>query len=121
MQQAEYVLNNRLNNNNTNNNNLITTNLSIYNPLRLKDVGCFHADCIADQLHKKKIIDKDLYKQFSETGSHKRRKENNQIVRDKLLEKGYDGVIYRNSHEGAGDSIIAIHPDTIKIIKKEKV
>lgn len=124
LQQANYVLNNRLSSRNINSNGnykLLTVNLSIYNPLRLKDVGCFHADCIADQLHKKKVIDKDLFKIFNADDAHNHRKEYNQIVRNKLLEKGYDGVVYRNNHEGAGDSIIAIHPSHIKIIKKETV
>lgn len=119
LQQANYVLNNRLRRNG--NHKLITVNLSIYNPLRLKDVGCFHADCIADQLYKKNVIDKELYRQFSEDDAHEYRKEYNQIIRNKLLEKGYDGVVYRNNHEGKGDSIIAIHPSHINILKKEPV
>jgi len=100
------------------NNTLITANLSIYNPLRLKDVGCFHADCIADQLLKSKIIDKDLHAKFTHKDAN--RKENNQIVRDRLIKQGYDGIVYRNNHEGKGDSMIAIHPNDITIIKKDK-
>ena len=113
-EQANYVLNNRLYHN-RGKNVLYHVNLKIYNPLRLKDLGCFHADCIAKQLYDKKIISQEEHEKMN---NYNNRQENNEFIRNRLLKKGYDGIIYRNNHEGKGDSIIA-NNNTINIIKKE--
>lgn len=86
--------------------------VNIRNPLRLKDIGSFHADNISDQLFKKGIIDKKLVEEIKEFG-WKGRKKYNEIVRRKILDKGYDGIVYNNEHEGKGTSYI-IDPTTIK-------
>lgn len=115
--QANYINNNRINNK-TGNNILYHVNLKIYNPLRLKDLGCFHADCISKQLYNKGIISQEEHDILN---NYINRKENNEFVRNRLIKKGYDGIIYRNNHEGSGDSIIAIKHNTINIVKKENI
>lgn len=116
-EQANYIADNRLSGNKI----LYTVNLKVYKPLRLKDVGSFHADNIADQLYKKDIISKKFFDELKEKDAHKNRKINNQKVRDLLMSKGYDGIIYKNGHEGKGDSLIAINGDDVSIIKKEHI
>lgn len=90
--------------------------LNIMYPLRLKDEGSFHADAIADQLAKKKIITRQLAKEIkSEYEKNWRsRKKYDPIVRQAIIDAGYDGVVYKNLHEGVGDSFIAFHPQQIK-------
>jgi len=88
----------------------------VSNLLRLKDTGSFHSDAIADQLARKKIIPKALAKEIIAAGKHdwRSRKIYDPIVRDAIIKAGYDGVVYRNETEGAGDSWIAFHPQQLK-------
>jgi len=115
LEQAEYVLKHR---SGQDGQNIHPVLLNMENPLRLKDEGCFHADCIADQLLKKKIIDKQLYDAIK-SEDWKGRNKYNKIIRDLLLAKGYDGIVYKNTHEGRGDSYIAITIDQIRSIYKD--
>lgn len=112
MQQAIYVIQNRLNGNGT----LYKTRIKVSNPLSLKDVGSFHADNIADQLLRKKIISKQDYIKYNEKDAWKHRKQYNQEVRDKLLDQGYDGVRYQNNHEGSGVCVIPFDSSDITIV-----
>lgn len=95
--------------------------LGVYNPLRLTDVGGFHADHIADQLYKKKLITKEQLIKYSDKNSYKHRKEYDSEVRNILLDKRYDGVVYSNKHEGKGSSMIVFKPEDIKVVKKEYI
>ena len=36
-----------------------------------------------------------------------------------LLDKGYDGIIYKNEHEGGGDSYLIFNPELVNIISKK--
>lgn len=111
LEQANYITSNRVDSNQ----NIRPVYLQLENPLRLKDEGCFHADCIADQLLKKKLIDKTIYKKIMAL-DYTGRKETNALVRAILKDKGYDGVVYKNTHEGSGDSYIVFSPDQIKSV-----
>lgn len=113
LDQAEYILKHRKNK--SEGQNIHPVLLKIENPLRLKDTGSFHADAIADQLLKKKLIDKQLYNEIVEAGWQERKKYD-AIIRNILLSKGYDGVVYKNEMEGYGDSYIAISNDSIRSI-----
>lgn len=98
---------------------LITVKLGVYNPLRLKDVGSFHADNIADQLYTKKLISKEQFTRFSHPKASDYRSKYNEEVRNTLIHKGYDGIVYSNNHEGKGSSMIVFNPEDIKIVKKQ--
>lgn len=114
-QQAEYVIQNRLGGSG----NIYKTKINIYNPLLLKDVGSFHADNIADQLFKKKLISKQEYVKYTEKDAWKHRKVYNQEVRDILVKHGYDGVKYQNNHEGKGTCVIPFDGNDIFIVGVE--
>lgn len=116
-EQAEYVMKNRLGAREGVPYKK-TVLLDLSNPIRLKDEGCFHADCIAKQLLTKKIIDKQLYtKIISDINDNwTLRKVYDRMIRSLLLNKGYDGVVYKNAHEGRGDSYIAFKADQIKTV-----
>lgn len=96
--------------------NIMPVRLAIRNPLRLKDTGSFHADATAGQLVKKGVISKELAAKINSDikGDWTLRKKYNKIVREAIQDKGYDGVVYANEHEGAGDSWIAFEPTQIK-------
>jgi len=118
-EQAEYVLKNRISGRPDGVTPYKkTVLLNVSNPLRLKDEGCFHADCIAKQLLAKKLINKEFYSKMIADieGDWKLRKEYDRLVRSVLLDRGYDGVVYKNAHEGRGDSYIAFKSDQIKIV-----
>lgn len=90
--------------------------LSMQNPLRLKDVGTFHADGIAVQLEKKGIIPKGEGKRIEKEidANFRLRKEYNPQMIKAIKDAGYDGVVYKNDHEGSGDSYIVFSPAQIK-------
>lgn len=90
--------------------------LRIMNPLRLKDVGSFHADGIALQLEKKGLLAKGEGKRIAwETDTNWRlRKIYDPRLRNLILAAGYDGVVYANTQEGLGDSYIVFDPDQIR-------
>ncbi len=90
--------------------------LRLENPLRLKDVGSFHADAIALQLEKKGILAKGESKRIVKEceADWRQRKTHDPILRQKIIDAGYDGVVYKNEHEGGGDSFIAFDPRQVK-------
>lgn len=112
LEQATHVINNRLGGNGI----LYKTKIKIYNPLKLTDVGSFHADNIADQLLKKKLISKQEYMKYTEKDAWKNRKQYNQEIRTLLMDKGFDGVTYQNNHEGKGTCVIPFNADDITIV-----
>ncbi len=99
--------------------NVMPVWLSIRNPLRLEDEGSFHADAIADQLVRKKIITKELARKIKREvdTNWRKRKEYDEKIRGILQGVGYDGIVYRNTQEDASsgdDSWIAFEPTQIK-------
>lgn len=119
IEQANYVVGsgrNRDPRNVTSGPNIRPILLDTRNPLRLKDVGCFHADCISDQLLRKGIIDKALHAEMNKEidADWKKRKEYNRLVRGLIQKAGYDAVVYKNTHEGVGDSYIALSSQQIR-------
>jgi len=87
--------------------------VNIRNPIRLKDEGSFNANAISGQLLRRGIISKELATEINLAG-YKGDRKYNEIVRNKLISLGYDGVVYKNENEGSGDSYIIIDPTTIK-------
>lgn len=96
--------------------NIMPVWLSIKNPLRLNDTGTFHADGIALQLEKKGILPKGEGKRIEKEISEdwRARQKYNPVVKQAILDAGYDGVVYKNTQEGRGDSYIAFSPEQIK-------
>ncbi len=118
MEQANNVADFRLGGEPGSDIKIIPVWLNITNPLRLKDVGTFHADGIASQLARKKLItkaearamEKDIERDW------KMRKVYDPQLLQVIREAGYDGVVYKNTaeHEGKGDSYIAFNPNQVK-------
>lgn len=90
--------------------------LNISNPLRLKDVGSFHADGIARQLEAKGLLPRGEGKRIEKEidANWRLRDKFDPIVRSAIESAGYDGVVYKNSQEGEGDSYIAFKASQIK-------
>lgn len=90
--------------------------LNMSNPLRLKDVGSFHADGIAKQLESKGLLPRGEGKRIEKEIdlNWRLRDKYDPIVRDLIQKAGYDGVVYKNTQEGDGDSYIAFNATQIK-------
>ena len=96
---------------------IIPADLNIKNPVRLPDLGTWSKpktlqalvdagvitkSQMATELTMGKVADPRLAKEMWQ-----------ESVQDMLKAKGYDGIVYKNAIEGAGDSYIALHPDQI--------
>lgn len=114
--QADFIAEKRLDEDKA---KVIEVWLNLQNPLRLKDVGTFHADGIAVQLEKKGLLEKGEGKRIEKEidADWKLRKKYNPVMRKLITDAGYDGVIYKNEHEGRGDSYIAFEPEQIKSVE----
>lgn len=84
--------------------------------LRLKDVGSFHADGIALQLEQKGLLPKGQGMRIErEIGADWRLREKyDPLVRQAIIDAGYDGVVYKNTQEGRGDSYIVFEAAQVK-------
>lgn len=96
--------------------NVIPAWLSLQNPLRLKDVGSFHADGVALQLERKGLLPKGEGKRMHRLAdaNWRLRKEFDPVIKKILESAGFDGVVYSNAMEGKGDSFIAFKPGQVK-------
>lgn len=91
--------------------------LSIQRPLRLKDVGSFHADSVAPQLRSKGIITSKVAKELfaiGDRGTVAERRAANTQIKQVLMAAGFDGVVYKNQFEVGGDSWIAFNSAQIQ-------
>lgn len=91
--------------------------LRIRRPLRLKDVGSFHADGIAPQLAAKGWMDKKEARRIVAEIDRdwKLRKQYDPLMRQLITDRGFDGIVYKNAHEAApADSYIVFYPQQIK-------
>lgn len=79
---------------------LIPVHLSIQNPLRLVDHGIFNRSVVGQQL-----VAMGLLTEVPKTMA---------AVKQAIIDAGYDGVVYANTREGAGDSYVAFRPEQIK-------
>jgi hypothetical protein len=91
---------------------LMALYLAIKNPIRLPDLGMWGFENLARNLDSRGlgIIDGADYERAWASNDQ------NAELRKILLEKGYDGIVYRNEVEGAGDSFIALRADQIRHI-----
>jgi hypothetical protein len=83
--------------------------VNISNPLRLPDLGTWNYQSVMREARKRgaKISEEEYEVVFNA-------RDENQALRDLLIQKGYDGIVYRNEAEGYGDSFIAFKPSQIK-------
>ena len=88
---------------------IMAVHLALSNPLRLPDLGTWGFENLARNLDSRGlgIIDGADYERA--WGAN----DQNAELRKILLEKGYDGVVYGNEVEGAGDSFIALRASQI--------
>jgi len=90
--------------------------INLTNPLRLNDTGTFHAQGIALQLERKGIIPEGEGKRITKEGKTdwKLTRKYDSLLRKAIIDAGYDGVVYKNEHEGVGDSYIVFSPKQVK-------
>jgi len=86
--------------------------------LRLKDVGSFHADGIALQMEKKGLLKKGEGRQIEKEieKDWKLRKKYDPYLKGVLIAAEYTGIIYKNTHEGAGDSLVILRSEDIRSV-----
>jgi hypothetical protein len=86
------------------------------NFLPLKDTGSFHADAIAKQLEKKKLLARGKGKQIEKAINEdwKLRKQFDQQMRDVLEQANYQGIKYKNQQEGEGTSYAFTDPSMVR-------
>ncbi|MCD6653449.1 MAG: hypothetical protein LT067_01605, partial [Sulfurovum sp.] len=96
--------------------NIMPVYLKAKNLIRLKDMRFWYDTAkIAKELYKESILNKDEKNQFTTNIYDKNAKMSN--LREILLSKGYDGIIYKNAVENKGeDSFIVLSPNQIKSI-----
>ena len=83
--------------------------LSIKNPVRLPDLGTWGYQSVIRELRRRGIeITGSEYDHVFNAF------DNNGALRELLMSKGIDGVVYSNEAEGRGDSYIAFCPDQIR-------
>jgi hypothetical protein len=89
--------------------------LSIQNPLPMPDAGNWTASMIAATVEMKGApgLTRQQRQRVIAIGSSGE-KGNTAKLRDYLKSLGYDGIVYTNRHEGAGQSFIAFDPGQIK-------
>lgn len=92
--------------------------LNIQNPLRMPDIGGWnHFSNLHANLHRMDIITDqeaseawEAWNQSDDAGW--------EALKQILLKKGYDGIVYENEQEGEGDSYIAFWANQIKPVRK---
>lgn len=90
--------------------------LDIKNPIRLDDLGTWNYQLVMRELRKAgvKISEEEYEAVFNAT-------DNNRALRELMLSKGIDGVVYGNKAEDHGDSYIALLPSQIKRIHQQDI
>jgi hypothetical protein len=112
-EQAANVINSILNNNEDEDNDkdifLLTVECEFKNAIRLEDFGGWQGFQLVLKINE--MLDIKLSTSASD-----------RQIRSKLIELGYDSVVYSNDFEGEGDSYISLIPNKqTKILKKEKI
>ena len=85
--------------------------LSIKNPLRLPDLGTWDYQSVMRDARKR-----DVPISEAEYDAVFNARDNNAALRELLIGKGYDGVVYKNEAEGHGESYIAFRQDQIQAV-----
>lgn len=91
--------------------------LALRNPIKLRDLGSFHADAVAPQLRKHGLLDAasaQRLHRLGDVGTVEERRGANREIKSILMVAGFDGVVYENKQEGNGKSWIAFCPEQVK-------
>jgi hypothetical protein len=87
--------------------------LSINNPLRVSHMASFAPDHLSDQMIDMGLLEDGAYEDIQSEADY-----NAVAVGDRLVsileDAGYDGLVYENEREGAGDSFVPFRPNQIK-------
>jgi len=102
---------------------IIEAFLDIKNPLKLNDKGAFEGQELVDELYKVKVLSKDEYNFFTKEMNELPNDEIygydteiNKQLRQKIKDKGYDGIQYQNMYETGRNNnptMIALYPHQI--------
>lgn len=85
--------------------------VAINNPLRLPDLGTWHYQSVMREARRAGVDISEAEYDFVFNARN-----NNQALRELLLEKGIDGIVYKNEAEGKGDSYIAFDSSQIEFL-----
>lgn len=100
--------------------------LDVKNPLRMEDRGIWRPSFVVEALEKEALSPQQqsiLRQWLNENPQAKELYSNvpDRKVRALLDKLGYDGVIYKNAHEGTGESVIVLDPKRIQSAISPKV
>ena len=96
---------------------VIPVYLNIKNPLRMGDAGDFeNSEQVVEALRTSNLSEAQLAEIINVWKNAVDDLEDFpvKLIRQKIEEFGYDGVVYKNTGEGGGDSYITFHPEQIK-------
>lgn len=84
--------------------------------LRVVDEGSFHADAMAPQLERMGILAKGEGRKIYDAvyDDWYARPKYDEILREALRKARYDGIKYKNVHEGVGDSLAFVNPSVLR-------
>lgn len=90
--------------------------LQLRKPLRLPDLGSFHPDAIAPVLERRGLLARGEGERIARAceANWRERKEWGAYLRERLQQAGYDGVVYRNAHEGGGESWVVFDSHQVR-------
>jgi len=112
-----------------NSTNVKKYDVSITKPLELDDVGFWEPASILESMVNNSYISEDekqtLLQQINveairraKASGSSLRYEKNEILKSKLEEMGYDGIVYENRGEAGDTAYIAFRPEQVKFIEK---
>lgn len=87
--------------------------LSIKKPLRVSHMASYAPDHLADQMVEMGVLDDDSYADIQSETGYDSVETGDRLVQI-LKDNGYDGLVYENEKEGAGDSYVPFDPTQIK-------
>ena len=89
--------------------------LSIKNPLRLPDLGTWDFNNVVREAKKRGALTSDNVADASELYARKSNDDGWKLLKESLVQNGYDGIVYANKIEDKGkDSWIAFYPTQVK-------
>ncbi len=97
--------------------------VNITSPLYIReDTMTWPGLAVANKALQQGIISEEEYEKLSKLDGFLKKdanSESNKAIKELLKEKGYDGIIYNNGHEGEGLSAIAFDSEQLKYVSNE--
>ena len=88
--------------------------LKLKNPLRVSHMESYAPDWLADKMVEDGLLDVDEWTDWNEDQYLPTEVERGAYLVAQLKKQGYDGLVYENEKEGAGDSYVTFNPNQIK-------